>query len=112
MREPDGSLILRGSMGIGDVEELLNRSVRRKVGWSRSPRSQDCWSHVLGKVPAPGDAIDLEDHRFEVLEANQRKVLRLQCSVKPQLQLPRRRQLVRLKLLSEKYLALNLELKY
>jgi Mg2+/Co2+ transporter CorC len=32
---------------------------------------------VLGKVPAPGDTIDLEGHRFEVLEANQRKVLRL-----------------------------------
>jgi Mg2+/Co2+ transporter CorC len=34
-------------------------------------------SHVLGKVPAPGDTIELEGHRFEVLEANQRKVLRL-----------------------------------
>ena len=32
-------------------------------------------SHVLGKVPAPGDKIDLEGYRFEVLEANQRKVL-------------------------------------
>jgi Mg2+/Co2+ transporter CorC len=34
-------------------------------------------SHVTGKVPAPGDKIDLEGFRFEVLEANQRKVLRL-----------------------------------
>jgi magnesium and cobalt exporter, CNNM family len=34
-------------------------------------------SHVSGKVPAPGDKIDLEGYRFEVLEANQRKVLRL-----------------------------------
>jgi CBS domain containing-hemolysin-like protein len=34
-------------------------------------------SHVSGKVPAPGDRIDLEGHRFEVLEANQRKVLRV-----------------------------------
>jgi len=30
-----------------------------------------------GKVPAPGDKIDLAEHRFEVLEANQRKVLRV-----------------------------------
>jgi CBS domain containing-hemolysin-like protein len=34
-------------------------------------------SHVSGKVPAPGDRTDLEGHRFEVLEANQRKVLRV-----------------------------------
>jgi len=33
--------------------------------------------HVSGKVPAPGDKIDLGGYRFEVLEANQRKVLRL-----------------------------------
>ena len=40
-------------------------------------------SHVSGKVPAPGDKIDLEGHKFEVLEANQRKVLRgAECASK------------------------------
>ncbi len=34
-------------------------------------------SHVSGKVPAPGETFDLEGFRFEVLEANQRKVLRV-----------------------------------
>jgi len=34
-------------------------------------------SHVSGKVSAPGDKIELEGYQFEVLEANQRKVLRL-----------------------------------
>jgi CBS domain containing-hemolysin-like protein len=34
-------------------------------------------SHASGKVPAPGDKIELAGHRFEVLEANQRKVLRV-----------------------------------
>src|SRR5258708_11735174 len=34
-------------------------------------------SHVSGKVPAPGDKVDIKEYRFEVLEANQRKVLRL-----------------------------------
>jgi Mg2+/Co2+ transporter CorC len=28
-------------------------------------------------VPAPGEKVDLEGYRFEVVEANQRKVLRL-----------------------------------
>jgi CBS domain containing-hemolysin-like protein len=76
MREPDGSLILRGSMGIGDVEELLNVQFGEKSDEAVTTIA-GLLSHVLGKVPAPGDAIDLEDHRFEVLEANQRKVLRL-----------------------------------
>jgi CBS domain containing-hemolysin-like protein len=34
-------------------------------------------SHVSGKVPAPGEKCDLQGFRFEVLEANQRKVLRV-----------------------------------
>jgi putative hemolysin len=76
MREPDGSLILRGSMGIGDVEELLGIQFGEKSDEAVTTVA-GLLSHVLGKVPAPGDAIDLEDYRFEVLEANQRKVLRL-----------------------------------
>jgi Mg2+/Co2+ transporter CorC len=36
-------------------------------------------SHVSGKVPVPGGKVDLEGYRFEVLEANQRKVLRLRA---------------------------------
>jgi len=78
VREPDGSLVLRGSMTISEVEELLgvhfgensDETVTTIVG---------LLSHVLGKVPAPADRIDLEGYRFEVLEANQRKVLRLRA---------------------------------
>jgi CBS domain containing-hemolysin-like protein len=78
VREPDGSLVLRGSMTIVDVEELLgihfgensDETVMTIAG---------LLSHVSGKVPAPGDKVDLEGYRFEVLEANQRKVLRLRA---------------------------------
>ena len=78
VREPDGSLVLRGSMDIEDVEELLgihfgensDETVMTIAG---------LLSHVSGKVPAPGDKVDLEGYRFEVLEANQRKVLRLRA---------------------------------
>jgi Mg2+/Co2+ transporter CorC len=34
---------------------------------------------VAGHVPAPGEVIDFDGLRFEVLEANQRKVLRLRA---------------------------------
>ena len=78
VREPDGSLVLRGSMTIENVEELLaihfgenaHETVMTIAG---------LLSHVSGKVPAPGDKVDLEGYRFEVLEANQRKVLRLRA---------------------------------
>jgi CBS domain containing-hemolysin-like protein len=78
VREADGSLVLRGSMTIEDVEELLgihfgensDETVMTIAG---------LLSHVSGKVPAPGDKVDIEGYRFEVLEANQRKVLRLRA---------------------------------
>jgi CBS domain containing-hemolysin-like protein len=77
-REPDGSLVLRGSMGISDVERLL--------GIQFGDHSDDTvttiaglLSHVSGKVPAPGDHIQLQGYRFEVLDANQRKVLRVRA---------------------------------
>ncbi len=76
VREADGSLVLRGSMSISDVENLLgiqfgdhsDETVTTIAG---------LLSHALGKVPAPADKLDLEGYRFEVVEANQRKVLRL-----------------------------------
>jgi putative hemolysin len=77
-REPDGSLVLRGSMPIPDVEKLLEVQL--------GDHSDDTvttiaglLSHAMGKVPGPGDKVDLEGYRFEVLEANQRKVLRLRA---------------------------------
>src|SRR5260221_9634903 len=76
MREPDGGLIMRGSMPIGVVEELPGVKFGDKTDESVTTLA-GLGSHVSGKVPAPGDKIDLADHRFEVLEANQRKVLRV-----------------------------------
>jgi len=38
---------------------------------------------VSGKVPAAGDKVELEGYCFEVLEANQRKVLRLRIAKLP-----------------------------
>jgi CBS domain containing-hemolysin-like protein len=76
VREPDGGLVMRGSMAIGDVEELLGVQFGGKADEAVTTIA-GLLSHVSGKVPAPGDKVDLEGHRFEVLEANQRKVLRV-----------------------------------
>jgi len=78
VREPDGSLVLRGSMPISDVEKLLSVQVGDHSDETVTTIA-GLLSHALGKVPAPGDKLDLEGYRFEVVEANQRKVLRLRA---------------------------------
>jgi putative hemolysin len=78
VREPDGSLVLRGSMSISHVEELLGVRFGENAAETVTTIA-GLLSHVSGKVPAPADKIDLAGYRFEVLEANQRKVLRLRA---------------------------------
>jgi len=76
VREADGGLVMRGSMAIGTVEELLGVKFGDKTDEAVTTLA-GLLSHASGKVPAPGDKVDLDGHRFEVLEANQRKVLRV-----------------------------------
>ena len=76
VREPDGGLVMRGSMAIDAVEELLGVHFGEQADETVTTLA-GLLTHVTGKVPAPGDKIDIAGHRFEVVEANQRKVLRV-----------------------------------
>jgi putative hemolysin len=76
VRESDGGLIMRGSLAIRDVEDLLGVRFGDRADEAVTTLA-GLLSHASGKVPAPGDKIELAGHRFEVLEANQRKVLRV-----------------------------------
>ncbi|HEV2196735.1 MAG TPA: hemolysin family protein [Candidatus Acidoferrum sp.] len=76
VREPDGGMVMRGSMAIDAVEELLGVHFGEQSDETVTTLA-GLLSHVSGKVPAPADKIDMEGHRFEVVEANQRKVLRV-----------------------------------
>jgi CBS domain containing-hemolysin-like protein len=76
VREPDGGLVMRGSLAIDSVEELLGVHFGEKADETVTTLA-GLLSHASGKVPTPGDKIDLEGYRFEVVEANQRKVLRV-----------------------------------
>ncbi len=78
VREPDGSLVLRGSMSISDAEKLLSVQFGDHTDGTVTTVA-GLLSHALGKVPAPSDKIDLAGYRFEVLESNQRKILRLRA---------------------------------
>ena len=82
VREADGGLVMRGSMSIDDVEDLLGVHFGDKADEAVTTIA-GLLSHVSGKVPAPGDKVDIAGYRFEVIEANQRKVLRLRIRKRP-----------------------------
>jgi len=76
VREGTSSLVMRGSTAIGDVEEMLGVHFGESADETVTTIA-GLLSHVSGKVPASGEKCDLQGFRFEVLEANQRKVLRV-----------------------------------
>lgn len=76
VRGPDGSYIVRGSLGISDLEGLLKIHLGGDTEETATTIA-GLLSHRLSRVPAPGDHIRMQGYRFEVLEANQRKVLRV-----------------------------------
>lgn len=76
VRDGTSSLVMRGSTSIEQVEDMLGVHFGESADETVTTIA-GLLSHVSGKVPAPGDKVDLEGYRFEVLEANQRKVLRV-----------------------------------
>ena len=76
VRDGTSSLLMRGSTSIEDVEEMLDVRFGEDADETVTTIA-GLLSHVSGKVPAPGEKVDLEGFRFEVMEANQRKVLRV-----------------------------------
>ena len=78
VREGASSLVMRGSTAIHNVEEMLGVHFGENADETVTTIA-GLLSHVSGKVPAPGEKFDLEGFRFEVLEANQRKVLRVKA---------------------------------
>lgn len=76
LRGTDGSIVVRGSAGIDEIQDLLGVHFGQRADETVTTIA-GLLSHISGKVPGPGDGLELEGYRFEVLEANQRKVLRL-----------------------------------
>ncbi len=78
VREADGSLVMRGSLSLARVQELFG--VRFDgVADEAATTIAGLLNSVVGHVPAAGERIDYDGLHFEVLEANQRKVLRLRA---------------------------------
>ncbi len=78
VREGDGSLVLRGSVSLEKVQELFGVEFDAAAAQAATTVA-GLLNSVAGHVPVPGERIDYDGLRFEVLEANQRKVLRLRA---------------------------------
>ena len=79
VREPSGSLVLRGSVSVEKLKELFGFEIAETQQNAGAATLSGLLNSVAGHVPATGEKIDYDGLQFEVLEANQRKVLRLRA---------------------------------
>ncbi len=82
IREAPDVVVLRGSVGIEKLEEMLNIELdRERTGDATTIAG--LLNHLAGHVPRAGEVVATDGLRFEILEANQRKVLRLRARRMP-----------------------------
>ena len=79
VREAGGSAVLRGSVAANRLGEIFGLDLQQVDEHSNAATVAGLLNSVAGHVPRTGEAIDFEGIRFEVLEANQRKVLRVRA---------------------------------
>ncbi|MGA8366536.1 MAG: hemolysin family protein [Candidatus Acidiferrales bacterium] len=77
IREAGGTLVLRGSTSVDKIEELFGIELEADSRNSNVATIAGLLNGVAGHVPRTGEVIEFGGLRFEVLEANQRKVLRV-----------------------------------
>jgi CBS domain containing-hemolysin-like protein len=82
VREGDGSVILRGSVSLTKLQELFGIEFADESDQAATTVA-GLLNHIAGHVPRTGEQLNYEGLHFEVVEANQRKVLRLR--VRPRL---------------------------
>jgi len=85
VREAGDSVLLRGSVRLEKLRDLFALPLDRDE--NAATTLGGFLNGILGHVPRSGEVIDCDGLRFEVLEANQRKVLRLRAR-----RLPKREQ--------------------
>jgi putative hemolysin len=76
VREMDGSVVLRGSVSVAKLQELFGIEFADESDQAATTVA-GLLNHVAGHVPRAGEQLNYEGLHFEVVEANQRKVLRL-----------------------------------
>jgi putative hemolysin len=79
VRESGGSMVMRGSVPVDKVAELLGVQLDDSSEHAGATTVAGLLNSVAGHVPRMGEVVDFDGVRFEVLEANQRKVLRVRA---------------------------------
>jgi putative hemolysin len=79
VREPNGAMILRGSVPVDKISELFGVSLESAAEQANAATVAGLLNRLAGHVPRTGEIIESDGLRFEVLEANQRKVLRVRA---------------------------------
>jgi putative hemolysin len=83
VRESGGAMVLRGSIPLDKVGELFGVSLDAASEHAGASTIAGLLNSIAGHVPRTGEVIDADGLRFEVLEANQRKVLRVRARLQP-----------------------------
>ena len=79
IRESGGSLVMRGSVPVEKVGDLFGIQLAASPEHSGATTLAGLLNSVAGHVPRTGEVMETQGLRFEVLEANQRKVLRVRA---------------------------------
>jgi putative hemolysin len=80
IREPEGAYILRGNVDIGRLEDLFDMHLEQRD----SSTVGGLVSALVERIPRPGEVIEDDGLRFEVLESTDRKVERVRvCRTQP-----------------------------
>ncbi|HUK53556.1 MAG TPA: hemolysin family protein [Candidatus Binatia bacterium] len=87
VREADGAMLVRGSTSVARLEEILGVTIDREPD-AAATTAAGLLNELAGHVPAPGEVILTPQIRFEVVDANQRKVLRVRARLVPPPPLP------------------------
>lgn len=79
IREQGGAMILRGSVPVDKIGELFATDFDAVAQESGATTVAGLLNSLAGHVPKTGEIVEADGLRFEVLEANQRKVLRVRA---------------------------------
>jgi putative hemolysin len=78
IREATGAMVLRGSVPIDKLGELFEIQPEGEQ-YENASTVAGLLNGIAGHVPRTGEVLEFDGLRFEVLEANQRKVLRVRA---------------------------------
>jgi len=79
VREASGAMVLRGSVPVDKIGDLFGVQLEAAAEHSTARTIGGLLNSLAGHVPKIGEVIEFDGLRFEVLEANQRKVLRVRA---------------------------------